>query len=1587
MADINVENDIVADSAVVVDPTETEAEPEALAETVQVASRSLPSEEVSSQLVEEVSAKAADQETPVEAPTEAAEEPAEEKAIDVAEPALASATAEDTTPEAQAIPADDEPATEQAPEVANEEVAKSVPEPASESVAVPVAASILAAAAVATVGSTFDGPGGSTEDTPSSATEPAVESTAERVAPAVVEPAPEPVLESAASIERSHVVDSDTKVVDQGAESVQAPKDSAEPAVAPLDAPVEVSSPEAPIPATSEPTDTDTPDPAGEADERVAAPEVTPDDAGGADAEGTEEVAGQVEELPSGSPAGVAVVQPSSESHGEEHVVEEAMVVALDEPTPTPQTIAPLPITTEAADEAPAAVEATQPEVIAQAQDTTQSEVIAQPNDTRSVAVEDAPQVAPESATPVTEPSVPAPIDGSADTVDAPALVGEVPVSKAPESSSDEVEESAPVPVDAETAAAVFEVSPVTSETPVVTETVKDAAQLSSVADESTPAAESTTPEPALEESQPATSAVGAPSDVSVPVPVVEAETQVAEEAAAVEPQSTDVTSKTAEEASPQTDTPAPEVTQDVPVAEDTKEEASSNILEIAAAAVATGGVAALAGTSIQSVVADSRSLETQDDTRHDAVEPKALESKSATPEDDKPAAQVDVDTDDAISEDYVLVDDVAIPDTEQADLHPLEEPVPVIERSVVSLDDDGTVAPEGTPIVKEVASSEPTIVDAETKDLVVVESTEIPTADPQAAPIADTEASQATVQDDAVIVDAADQSEALTTEPVVVSIPADESVDQSRPEAIPEAVKTDDGVPVESAVIPATIEYSSISDEVQPADVNISRSLPLETQAAPAEVPQSRSLAIEEPATTELAAAAITGAEENAPAKTEAAEVAHIEEPLTETATRDLAPVVETKATDAPNESPSDDNKSLDKEIAIGAGVVGVLGVAAAVAATRLPSKTGPRTVDLLEHYAARLDGSGSSGAPESGLRSRNVAGGANSLSAESSQVVDGTVPLSESFHVVERAALAREEAATSTKEKEASSEYGEEFVALSKDGGATETDIPTPIQRQPSTVGLLPGGINAAFRVPTPAVVLPDLDDPVAKQMSRARSIRRQRRNTIKQAEEMVAAAVVIYATAEVLSPPASPTFSSPSAGVFGPSEVLSERGGKGKEKDVETPVLLRQDYFVPGPEYEGRGRTRSRDTGAVQEGGLLSSVADLSVDDKGKTRETKTDEDKGVPVSPRRSSHHSSRQRVHRERDSRDGSKESSRHSQRHRSESHTSIKSATESATRPRTPTRRDSAISENTGSGSPRTRRRRTPEEQEAHDKRKEERRRRELEKAKEEAAEAESKIRYPTKPSSSSSTRDRSEADRRDRSEHSRRERPEGERRERSEQERRDRPEQEKRDRPEHERSESNHHRTSRRHSRASADPSKPSTPTEAATPSPSKKFFDIKHSKSSVDPNLSIKDLAPKEPSLKDLSVKHPPNASRTTTELKRSSTSRSSTKLRKSEDRIRGSEDRGSRSHRSRDEGSSKGKETRDSLAGDAKARETRETIASTAKTKDSVTSMGASGSSTSGEGDAAHRAKRQERRKEREEKKEKPGIRAAIKRFFTN
>ncbi|KAJ8124910.1 hypothetical protein O1611_g8730 [Lasiodiplodia mahajangana] len=57
---------------------------------------------------------------------------------------------------------------------------------------------------------------------------------------------------------------------------------------------------------------------------------------------------------------------------------------------------------------------------------------------------------------------------------------------------------------------------------------------------------------------------------------------------------------------------------------------------------------------------------------------------------------------------------------------------------------------------------------------------------------------------------------------------------------------------------------------------------------------------------------------------------------------------------------------------------------------------------------------------------------------------------------------------------------------------------------------------------RSPTPVIVLPDLGDPKAKALGRARSLKKKREQYFREVEETVATAVVIYATAQELSPP---------------------------------------------------------------------------------------------------------------------------------------------------------------------------------------------------------------------------------------------------------------------------------------------------------------------------------------------------------------------------------------------------------------------------------------------------------------------------------
>ncbi|KAK3290109.1 uncharacterized protein B0H64DRAFT_455879 [Chaetomium fimeti] len=409
-----------------------------------------------------------------------------------------------------------------------------------------------------------------------------------------------------------------------------------------------------------------------------------------------------------------------------------------------------------------------------------------------------------------------------------------------------------------------------------------------------------------------------------------------------------------------------------------------------------------------------------------------------------------------------------------------------------------------------------------------------------------------------------------------------------------------------------------------------------------------------------------------------------------------------------------ADTSDSCVKEVAIGAGVAGAVGVTAALAAPNFSDNPDlPPTIARLEQFADKLDGTA---APKTVPVKESSGEGAElerslpheqGKAIETSQVVvDKSVPLSESFHIVDKDTPAQEEAAESEKKKEASSEDGEESAARSVVVGVGEekTDEGYLVAPRPKTDGTGPAqqDISVDFRVPTPALILPDLDDPVARQLSRMRSLRRQRRNTIKQAEEMVAAAVVIYATAEVLSPPGSPRLASSGTDVLGSPEMHSAVKGKGKE--VEVPIMSLQDSAIPAEDEQDRGRARSRD--------LSDPVADLSVDDKEKTREPLKAEDSKVAHSARRHSHHSSRHRPHR--DSRDGSKDVSKRSHRSRSDSHTSVRSRGEDEP-PRTPTREDPGFGEH--KSSPHSRRHRTPEEQAAHDKRKEERRRaRELEK-------------------------------------------------------------------------------------------------------------------------------------------------------------------------------------------------------------------------------------------------------------------------------
>jgi hypothetical protein len=630
------------------------------------------------------------------------------------------------------------------------------------------------------------------------------------------------------------------------------------------------------------------------------------------------------------------------------------------------------------------------------------------------------------------------------------------------------------------------------------------------------------------------------------------------------------------------------------------------------------------------------------------------------------------------------------------------------------------------------------------------------------------------------------------------------------------------------------------------------------------------------------------------------------------------------------------------DQTLAIGAGVLGAIGITSAVMVNELFSHKTPSSAEaaIADKPAEqdKVDDYEKLSHPAAEVRS------ISSIDVEPSQLAEEAAPLSEPVQVLDKGPATNAAVATE-QEVEADTTDRKQPTAASVFHQGTQTDDSIPAERSIAPVAAVsnqpvrPGISSEILRAPTPAMVIPDLDDPVAQQLSRARSLRKQRRNTIKKAEELVAAAVVIKAAVDAVSPTSSPQrLASP----VNELASFAVRSRELKEEDkIPQPVFVAQDRTVPAEaEADARGRTRTRSIGAQQEVALRSSVADLFLDDKDKSKDEaaapapKTDETKAVPAaaaSPKRSSHHSSRRHSHHHDRETGSNKDSPRRSHRHRSDSHTSSRSGGEVA-EPRTPKRQDTGLSTDS---STRSRRHRTPEEQAAHEKRKEERRLREKEKERERES-SKDKAESPSSPKEKPRDKDKEPAT------STSRERPTS--------------------------SSHSHHRSSRRHSKSEGNSrsDKPSpSKTEAAPPSSagSKKFFDVKNGQSVLETKFPspVAEVVPAPAVAAPAKDKEAPKP-----ELKRSRSTRHSTSaitnvLRRSEEKIRSS-------RRSKEVSSNKEKESRKEV-------------------KESAS--GSSGGEGEGEGaasHAAHRAKRQERREKAKEEK-KPGFRAAIKRFFTS
>ncbi|KAI1851099.1 hypothetical protein JX266_003764 [Neoarthrinium moseri] len=327
---------------------------------------------------------------------------------------------------------------------------------------------------------------------------------------------------------------------------------------------------------------------------------------------------------------------------------------------------------------------------------------------------------------------------------------------------------------------------------------------------------------------------------------------------------------------------------------------------------------------------------------------------------------------------------------------------------------------------------------------------------------------------------------------------------------------------------------------------------------------------------------------------------------------------------------------------------------------------------------------------------------------------------------------------------------------------------------------VSTVPYDLNGLLdtRSATPGIVLPDLADPTAKSLGRARSLRRSRRRTIRRNEETVAAAVIIYAAAREISPSPGPR--------LGSSQV--EKG------IVETMVADADFESVMTP---GAAGDRGVDLSDVSD-----SVTDLSTDDEGKTSS-------------------SDRHRRHRHRSSKSGESERET-AHRSRRKSDASAKSATSDLfIGSRSAKRTDSGFSADSSHSS---RRQRTPEEQAEHDKRRAERR-------------AE---RTPEEQAAHDRRKEERRAERRtertpeEQAAHDKR------KEERRAIQEKEREREAKGKAPDTTRSDRHSHRSSRRYSEHSNSSRPEKTSHSNDSPVSDKKFFDLKNAESAVAPKLT---------------------------------------------------------------------------------------------------------------------------------------------------